>query len=174
VVHHSSKKANTVERWLLLSAIVIIALLDVAFTTYFSNDGEIGRSIQARIERPVTPPPAANDAPSTVEPETVNGETDIELSTAAVDEQEIQIRKMPVRASYTGPLRYRNRSAEKARYSTADKIIGPCRTINYPFVNASYYVRVTDDTGCLSSPLSRSKNVQLLASLVPTRNSTRR
>lgn len=169
MVDHSTKQVNRFKRGVLISAIVVIGLLDLAFTTYLTRDELAGQDVKGRQVF------AVPDIATILPLGNVESKDDIMTNDEATYSSDGQRRLRPVRyfvrASANNFRRPQNAPPDHQRSTGFDESTLSCRTVTYPFVNDTYYVRVTDDTGCLTARRPKFNHDQLVASLIPPRNS---
>jgi hypothetical protein len=165
VVGHPLKRSNRAKQWMLISGIVAVGLLDLAYTTSI-NRGDLAK-VSAK-------PPLISVIPNSVAlPETSKpdqGETPETPSEPLIRSAVVPRASRPSRiaANYSSS----RKNVRLPRTSVARFIEPPvsCTTVTYPFVGDEYVVKVTDDMGCLTSASAKYKGDHLIAkALLPHR-----
>ena len=164
MVDRSSKRANKVQRWLLVVGIVAIGILDVAFTSYLNglDSDPAAKTVSRTTVQPTNPPvtndlleqPAAPDEPDAI------AETSDNLPTAN------EISHHYPKASLSG---LQNKKVDHINLTSSRRQIAlsapplDCRVVSYPFIGTGVYVQVTDSTSCVTVSTLRNKRGRLLA-----------
>jgi len=155
VVDQSTNTINRVKRLFLITGILIVGLLDVAITTYV-NDSDfqqpnaisIGNVSHSETSEPLNQRaeingPEVNEAPSLAS----------QLPVRSTEKSLTSYQGISLRSSnHSGSLVIVVRRGSPYRRSVA--LVPGCRTVSYPFISDNYYVRFTDDMGCLSAVTS--------------------
>lgn len=161
MVDHSSRRANKVKRWLLVTGIVAVGVLDVAVTTYLTNGDatDMTSSSVAKVDLRTKPAQTQTNESSAVP----YSDIDTEPAVTSNDDQSAYTNVVGSRRE-SSRRRFRNVREAKYRSVTVNEVSElDCRTVAYPFVGTYYYVRVTDNVGCITTNVSRSRSDRLIA-----------
>jgi len=158
-------RVKRIQRWLLLSSIVAIAVIQFALNAYLTG-GDFGAPDDLVSENVAYPElfgsfegptlsyigPDKNLAAKEDPPKRWSDSRfrNVKASTSAAVGKRARIR-MPL--------------VVQSRPVRSSEPLSACRTVSYALVNDTYYVRVTDDTGCLTAGFARYKPDRLVAAL---------
>jgi hypothetical protein len=165
MVWHSLRRINTVKRAVLLSGIAVVAVTDVALTSYLTRSDVPQRSITlatADLESERSPG-LTQPAP----PDLTSDENPIPEDRTAITSTDSGTKRFLRIAADVPDKRIRKTLSYRSQTATYSRPEFDCRTVTYPFIGTSYYVRVTDDVGCLPNNISRSKSDSLIARSLP-------
>ena len=171
MVEQSIRRANGFKQWALIAGIIVIGLLDLAFTTFIN--------LQDQVISPVPQVAIASfneSSPSLPEPQDVTEDQSKITLSSSQQQTRLASTHYFVRARRTT---VKDQSVRKvaeidhASFADLKEPAAECRTVTYPFVGDYYVVRVTDDTNCLTSASLRSRQDRLVAKFILSKRISR-